>query len=87
MKALSFVDAASPIDEPSSRLLANLPCALPAVEYLEWGKHMYKVGRKDDGSVFAVPTTPPRPKRYGPRSLWVDETILDHFGDLTRFWY
>ena len=83
LRALSIVCALWPL---SDALLEDLPCTLPSLQYLEWGSTFYTMERMD-GRLSAVQTSRPRPRRYGPRSLWVDDTILDHFGDAARLWY
>lgn len=85
--ALSLVDTRG---EPlSPNLLADLPCQLPTLQYISWeghgGKVLYKLERKD-GKVLGVHCEPLRKPRAGPRVVWVDESVLDHFGAASDDW-
>lgn len=68
-------------------LLSDLPPVPETLEYLGWevqGKmNLYRIQR-ETGRIFANPTELLRPPHS--ERLWIDETVLDHFGEAAVNW-
>ncbi|KAJ3553196.1 hypothetical protein NM688_g3745 [Phlebia brevispora] len=87
LTALSFVDILGDT-QLTQAVLDNLPCKLPSLRYLGWetkddNKKLYEL-RRVNGKVAATLIEPLRP--VAARKLFVDESILDHFGERAREW-
>ncbi|KAJ3553197.1 hypothetical protein NM688_g3746 [Phlebia brevispora] len=85
--ALSFVDILGN-NQLTPAVLDDFPCSLPKLRYLGWetkddNKKLYEL-RRMNGKVSATLIEPLRQPTA--RRLFVDESILDHFGEEAREW-
>lgn len=86
LKVLSIATVeGKPLRESTLSDLSNAPAAL---EYIGWEADLkpmtlYRVVR-EGGKIHAVKTGPLREPNTGKK--WVDQTVLDHFGDAAREW-